>query len=88
MKHDYMISEGICEIENIFFGKTKEEVIEKARAMTNQWPEYVELEDKDIIESAEAGRMEFDLVRIRGSLPSPEISKQALIAIYDSQWGG
>lgn len=84
----YMITEGVPHIKEIFFGETKEDVVEKARAMINKWSAYAKLENEEIIEYAEAGETEFDLVEITGSLPEPTESKENLISIYESQWGG
>ncbi|MCV6612226.1 MAG: hypothetical protein OIF55_15755 [Amphritea sp.] len=86
--HYYMITEGLTQIDEIFFGETKNDVVEKARSLINQWPEYAALENEEIIEYAEEGRTEFDLVEIVGSIPKPETSKKELISIYQSQWGG
>lgn len=86
--HYYMITEGLNSIEEIFLGETKEDVVKKARSMINQWPEYIEMDIEDIIEAAEEGEMEFDLVKIEGELPKAELSKNELIEIYQSQWGG
>jgi hypothetical protein len=86
--HHYIITYGITQLEEIFFGETKENVVENARHLINQWPEYKELENQEIIELSEAGNMEFDLVKIKGSLPAPNTSKEKLIATYERQWGG
>ena len=64
--HHYIITYGITQLEEIFFGETKENVVENARHLINQWPEYKELENQEIIELSEAGNMEFDLVKIKG----------------------
>lgn len=84
----YMITEGLTQIDEIFFGETKDDVVEKARSLINKWPEYAALENEEIIEYAEAGTTEFDLVKIIGEIPKPEVSKKELISIYESQWNG
>lgn len=86
--HYYMITEGLTQVEEIFFGETKEEVVDKARKLINQWPEYAACENEEIIELAEAGKTEFDLVKIKGPLPTLNTSKEELISIYETQWGG
>ena len=78
----------MTQVERIFYGSTKEEVIDNARKMINQWHEYVDLDYKDIIEQAETGKMEFDLVEIKGQLPPTGVSKKHLIEVYQNQYGG
>lgn len=86
--HYYMITYGRSpQIEDIFVGKTKEIVVQNSRAMINAWPEYIYWSDGEIIEMAEAGELEFDLVKIKGAIPAVT-TKSSLIAIYLSQWGG
>lgn len=81
----YIITEGAYQIEEIFWGRTKREVVYKARSMINQWPEYVGYDYQEIIDLAEAGRMEFDLVEVEGDIPSPSVTKAELISIYERQ---
>ncbi|WP_444910217.1 hypothetical protein [Microbulbifer sp. TRSA005] len=81
----FVMTEGIYKIDEIFFGATKDELVEKARDMIDQWPEYIEMETDEIIEMAEAGNAEFDLVEMSGPMPSQDISKAELISLYESQ---
>lgn len=46
--HYYIISEDKYEIEHIFFGTTKDEVVEKARPMINDWWEYKVMDNKKL----------------------------------------
>lgn len=84
----YIISEGKHEIEHIFFGATKDEVVEKARPMINEWWEYKAMNNEEIIDFAENNETEFDLVKIKGKLPKEDISKEELVIIYNSRHNG
>lgn len=86
--HYYMITYGRVQVEEIFFGETKMCVIKKARTMIDSWPEYAGVENEEILELAEEDELEFDLVKIKGNLPLETVSKEELIDIYQSQWGG
>lgn len=77
------------QVEEIYFGQTKEQVIESARQLIVQWPEYAELTDQEIIELIDAGRIfEFDLVEIEEEFPQHLITKKELIEIYEKHYGG
>lgn len=84
----YIITEGETQVEQIFAGRTKEEAVQNARVMINCWPEYEELEDDEIIEAAEQGRMEFDLVEIKEDWPGSDCPKRQLIEIYEKYYTG
>ncbi len=47
--HYYIISEGRYEIEHIYFGATKDEVVEKVRPMINRW-EYKAMGNEEVID--------------------------------------
>ncbi len=83
----YIVSNGASRIEDIFAGKTPEDVVQAARSMINQWPEYIDIDDDEIIELAEAGDIEFDLVEIPEDFPE-NASKEALINLYNKYWSG
>lgn len=69
----FMITEGATQIEQLFIGKTRDEVVQNARPMINRWSEYECLEDQEIIELVELEDTEFDLVEIQGDWPSYRI---------------
>ena len=61
----YMITWGNTQIEEAYAGLEPEEVIEKARPLIDQWPEYKSLETEEILECLIKDELEFDLVQIR-----------------------
>jgi hypothetical protein len=81
----YMITEGMTQIEELFIGKTKEEVVCKARPMIDQFPEYKPLDNEEILELLESEVVEFDLVEIDADWPGDNFNREQLIALYNHQ---
>lgn len=83
----YIITYGNTQINEIYAGPTKYAAAEAARGLIDQWPEYRGLEDKEIIELAEDGQLEFDLVKIPEEFPA-DCSREHLERIYNHYWSG
>lgn len=84
----YMITEGRTEIEELFIGRTKEEVVRKARHMIDQFPEYQPMNDEERLELLESDVVDFDLVEIKADWPGGHFNREQLIALYNQQYGG
>jgi transcriptional regulator with XRE-family HTH domain len=79
----YMITEGPYQINHVFIGRTKNEVVTKARAMIDKWPEYEEMDNDKIIEMLEQDEAEFDLVKINARWPGEDFDRDYVIALYN-----
>ncbi|WP_341522173.1 hypothetical protein AABC73_01620 [Pseudomonas sp. G.S.17] len=82
----YMITYGMTQIEELFVGETEENTVANARELIDQWPEYAELSDEEIVELAKSGQMEFDLVEIHAPWPIDDTNRSHLIALYEQQY--
>lgn len=83
----YMITYGLTQIEELYIGRTEDEVVASARNFIDQWPEYALMPNEDIIESAKAEELEFDLVEIHAPWPGENPTLKHLINIYELQQG-
>lgn len=81
----YMITYGLAEIEAVYIGRTKEEVILNARPLIDEWHEYTSLTNEEVRELAEAGELEFDLVQIDAAWPGAKWDIAEMIALYEGR---
>ncbi|MGQ7857815.1 hypothetical protein ACUN0G_00565 [Pseudomonas sp. 32A] len=81
----YMITYGMTQIEELFVGETEENAVANARELIDQWPEYAELSDQEVVDLAKSGQMEFDLVEIHAPWPIDDANRSHLIALYEQQ---
>jgi hypothetical protein len=81
----YMITYGTTQIEEIFIGETEENTVANARELIDQWPEYAELSDEEIVELAKSEQTEFDLLEIHAPWPIDATNRSHLIALYEQQ---
>ncbi|AZF03105.1 hypothetical protein [Pseudomonas sp. R5-89-07] len=81
----YMITYGTAQIEELFIGETEESTVANARELIDQWPEYAELSDEEIVELAKSEQTEFDLLEIHAPWPVDGTSRSHLIALYEQQ---
>ncbi|VVO45957.1 hypothetical protein PS862_00044 [Pseudomonas fluorescens] len=81
----FMITYGSTQVEELYIGRTGEEVVARARELIDQWPEYLAMSDEEILELAKAGELEFDLVEIHAPWPGDSIDHHELINIYELQ---
>lgn len=84
----YMITEGPYQIDHVFIGRTKNEVVTKARAMIDRWPEYEEMTNDEIIEELEQDEAEFDMVKIDAMWPGDDFDRDYVIALYNRRIHG
>lgn len=84
----YMITYGQTQVEKFYIGKTQGEVVKNARELIDQWWEYSDLTDDEIIEMAESDQFEFDLVEINAEWSSHKNNEKYLIALYEFQYSG
>ncbi|MBK5538459.1 hypothetical protein JFV28_17995 [Pseudomonas sp. TH05] len=82
----YMITYGMTQIEDLFIGETKENTVANARELIDQWPEYAELSDEEIVELAKSEQTEFDLVEINAPWPIDGTNRSHLIALYEQRY--
>lgn len=83
----YIITYGLCQIEEIYAGETELAVIQAARPMINQWSEYRNMKDEEIRELAKNGKTEFDLVKIPEAY-CDNYDREKLIKIYNQYRNG
>lgn len=81
----YMITYGMTQIEELFVGETEENAVENAREIIDQWPEYAELSDQEVVDLVKSGQMEFDLVEIHAPWPIDDANRSHFIALYEQQ---
>jgi hypothetical protein len=80
----YMITDGMTQIEASFVGTTPEDVIERAREYINEYPEYRDFDNEEILEMLLNDQLEFDLVQIQKAWQGYELSKEVVRDLYEN----
>ena len=80
----YMITYGLFEIREAYVGRTEEEAIQQARGMIDQWPEYADMDDEELLGLLHEDRCEFDLVQIQSDWKGGNLSLASMIDLYDT----
>ena len=83
----FMITYGSTQVEELYIGRTDEEAVTRARELIDQWPEYAEMSDNEILILAKSEDLEFDLVEIDAPWPGENLEHQQLVNIYELQQG-
>ena len=84
----YVITEGCSQVEHIFVGRTKDEVINNARTMIDQFHEYKVMDNEEIIQGCDRGDIaEFDLVEIDADWPGENFNREEVISLYNLECG-
>ena len=81
----YMITYGPFEITEAYVGQTEEKAIQQARGMIDQWPEYADMNDEEILDMLRRDEQcEFDLVQIRADWQGYDLPLEVMIQLYDN----
>lgn len=78
----YMITYGSYEITEAFVGLDQDDVVTRARNLINRWPEYAEMENKEVIAMLYEDRAEFDMVKIEEEWKGYDLSMQKMRSLY------
>jgi hypothetical protein len=81
-----MITYCQIQVEEFYIGITKKIVVKKARTLINQWHEYLDYSDNEIIKMAKQEQCEFDLVKINADWSSHKNNKKFIIALYEYKY--
>jgi hypothetical protein len=79
-----MITYGATKINEAYIGETQADVVERSRELINQWPEYADCTDEEMIETLLDDEAEFDMVQIQGDFQGYNLSLKEMISLYES----
>jgi len=79
-----MITYGSTKISEAYVGETQNDVVARARSLINQWPEYANCTDEEIIEILLDDEAEFDMVQIQKNFQSHDLSLEEMVSLYNS----
>jgi len=80
----YLITYGITNIEKAYLGETEIGVVDNARPLINQWPEYAQMDNDEILEILHEDDAEFDIVKVNADWPGDDANLEILNHLYDN----
>ena len=82
----YMITYGSTQISEAYVGETQDDVVSRARGLINQWPEYADCTNDEILKILLDDDAEFDMVQIQKNFQGYDLSLEEMISLYNSSF--